>query len=260
MDYDYLSSIVSNYTNLSSLTNKASSALSGVSSATDAMSAISATNSFSSVLDAAMQSAGVNEETASELQSIAAVKTNSGIESEARSNLIMQNYLSAAIMQDTLQNSLTDSADFTSSLFSNLAVGSTDENSGSSSMLGSLQQSTLSAISNLSSYQQLLDNTIGDDDYESVAAALGSALGESSTLNNLLSGDDDNALDRISDNIQGNSASGNDTSSISELAASLGLTGLTGSSMITGLNNISDLADSFGLSGLSGLSELGSAV
>ncbi len=261
MAYDYLSSIVSNYTNMSSLTNKANSALSGVSTLNNAINALSATNSFSNVLDAAMQSAGLDDETSSELQDIAAVKTSSGVESEARSNLIMQNYLSAAIMQDTLQNSLTDSGDFTSSLFSNLAVGSTDEDSASNSMLGSLQESTLSAISNLSSYQQLLNNVVAEDDYDNVAAALGNTLGNSSTLNSMVADDDANAMDRITDNIEGNtSTNSSSNNNIAELAASLGLTGLTGSSMITGLNNISDLADSFGLNGLTGLSELGSAV
>ena len=173
MDYDYLSSIVSNYTNLSSLTNQATNVLSGLSSVSDAVSAISATNSFSSLLDAAMQSAGVDDETAENLQGLASVDANSGFESEARSNLIMQNYLSAALMQDNLQNSLTDSADFTSGLFENLAVGTeSDDGSAAGSMLGSMQASTLNAISNLTSYQELLDRMTKDD----------------STLGNLASG------------------------------------------------------------------------
>ncbi len=162
MDYDYLSSIVSGYTNLSSLTNQAGSVLSGLSSLGDTVSSsLSGLNSFSGILDAAMKSAGVDEETAKDLQSIAAVKTRGGAESEARSNLIMQNYLYAALMQDTLQNSLTDSADFTSNLFTGLAVGSLsddDSSSGTESVTQALQNSTLNAISNLSAYKELLNS------------------------------------------------------------------------------------------------------
>ena len=230
MDYDYLSSVLSNYTNLSSLTNKAGNVLSGVSAVNDAVGATSATNSFSSVLDAVIKASGVSEDSAQELRSLASVNADTGLESEARSNLIMQNYLSAALMQDTLQNSLTDSADFTSSLFENLAVGTMgDDDSSSGSMLGSLQESTLNAISNMSTYQNLLQNALTEVEDEQTQGTA-------------------------------SRAANSDAASISDLAASLGLTGLSGSSVLTGLNNISDLANIYGLSGLSGLANLDSAV
>ena len=176
MDYDYLSSIVSNYTNLSSLTNQATSALNGASSVGSLLSEISGTSSFSSILSAAMQSTGVDDDIANSLQNIASVYTNSGMENEARSELIMQNYLYAALMKDTLQNSLTDAGDFTSSLFQSLAVGTTDEDSSSgNSSLGSLQNSTLSAISNLSAYDKYLktDSEEVDSNFQELAAKYG---------------------------------------------------------------------------------------
>ncbi len=176
MDYDYLSSIVSNYTNLSSLTNQATSALNGASSVGSLLSEISGTSSFSSILSAAMQSTGVDDDIANSLQNIASVYTNSGMENEARSELIMQNYLYAALMKDTLQNSLTDAGDFTSSLFQSLAVGMTDEDSSSgNTTLGSLQNSTLSAISNLSVYDKYLktDSEEVDTNFQELAAKYG---------------------------------------------------------------------------------------
>ena len=177
MDYDYLSSIVSDYTNLSSLTNKTSSVLNGASSVGSLLTEISGNSSFSSILSAAMQSTGVDDDIANSLQNIASVYTNSGMENEARSELIMQNYLYAALMKDTLQNSLTDSGDFTSSLFQNLAVGSTDDDSSSgNTTLGSLQNSALSAISNLSAYEKYLKPTESEEvdvNFQELAAKYG---------------------------------------------------------------------------------------
>ncbi|MCR4903382.1 MAG: hypothetical protein K6A23_11040 [Butyrivibrio sp.] len=259
MGYDYLSSIVSNYTNLSSLTNKASSALNGVSSVSDAVSALSATNSFSSVLDAAIQSAGLNDDTASSLQSLAAVDTNSGLESEARSNLIMQNYLSAALMQDTLQNSLTDSADFTSSVFDNLAVGSNSEDGSSGSTLGALQENTMSAISYLSAYQNMLNKATDDESSAAdVASSVGDVLENNLGMNNSLYGSD-----LISDSLEDIDSVSNDSgasNSVNELAQRIGLNNLSEEGILTGLYNISELANIYGLSGVSELSSLSSAV
>jgi len=176
MDYDYLSSIVSNYTNLSSLTNQATSALSGASSVGSMLTELAGSSSFSSILSAAMQSTGVDDDIANSLQNIASVYTNSGMESEARSELIMQNYLYAALMKDTLQNSLTDAGDFTSSLFQSLAVGNMDdEDESGSTTLGSLQNSTLNAISNLSAYDKYLKTDTGelDTNFQELAAKYG---------------------------------------------------------------------------------------
>lgn len=176
MDYDYLSSIVSNYTNLSSLTNQTTSALSGASSVGSMLTELAGSSSFSSILSAAMQSTGVDDDIANSLQNIASVYTNSGMESEARSELIMQNYLYAALMKDTLQNSLTDAGDFTSSLFQSLAVGNMDdEDESGSTTLGSLQNSTLNAISNLSAYDKYLKTDTGelDTNFQELAAKYG---------------------------------------------------------------------------------------
>ncbi len=181
MDYDYLSSIVSDYSNLSSLTNtnKSANLLNGITSLTnkttgtvgdisslsDAVSLVKNGGSFSNILSSVLNSKGVDEDTAEKLQDVASAKTTTGLESEARSELLMQNYLQAALMKDTLQNSLTDSADFTSSLFQNLAVGTnSDDNSSNNSTLGTLQNSTLNAISALSSYQNFLDSESQDED------------------------------------------------------------------------------------------------
>jgi hypothetical protein len=197
MDYDYLSSIVSNYTNLSALSNKIG-ASTGVSSIKDVMNTLSSGDSFSGILgdavqsiagdydeysnaeladsairaitsntgsasitgmlDSMVKSEGVDDDTAQKLSGIAGVNVSNGTEKEARSSLIMQNYLTASILKDTLQNSLTDSADFTQSLFSGLAVGSGDDSSNST--LTSLQNSTLSAISNMSAYEDYLDKQV----------------------------------------------------------------------------------------------------
>jgi hypothetical protein len=199
MDYDYLSSIVSNYTNLSALSNKIGS-VSGASSISDvvntlssgdtfsgllnnalqsvsnnapetsneelidsairAVTASSGLNSITGVLDSMVKTTGVDEDTAERLAGLAGVDTSNGTEKEARSNLIMQNYLTASIMKDTLQNSLTDSADFTQALFSGLAVGGTGDDGSSNSTLSTLQNSTLSAISNLGAYEDYLDKQV----------------------------------------------------------------------------------------------------
>ena len=181
MDYDYLSSIVSNYSNLTSLsalggsTLGSNAALKGVSAllnSGDSLDMVGTTNSlvgantFSTILESALKAtdgsasdveSSLSEEAAEKLVDIAGAGTDSALEGEARSNMILQNYLYTAMMKDSLDNSLTEKADFTSGLFSNLAVGTEDEDS--SSVLGTITNSTLGAISNYSSYKTLLDNS-----------------------------------------------------------------------------------------------------
>lgn len=147
MDYDYLSSIVSNYTNLSALGNKIGSAI-GTSSIKDVMNTLSSRDSFSGILSDATEA----------VSGLAGVNASTGIEKEARTDLIMQNYITASILKDTLQNSLTGSGDFTQSLFSGLALGGDDS---SNSTLSSLQDSTLSAISNMEAYADYLNKQVG---------------------------------------------------------------------------------------------------
>ena len=174
MDYDYLSSVVSNYSNLTSL-NSLSGGMLGSASAlaslgssldvSDSTSALASANSFSSILGMVMKSDLLGQTAASEdspesianelaeeakdrLISIAGAGSDGTAEGEARSNLILQNYLYTAMMKDSLDNSLTDKADFTSGLFSDLAVGTDDEEG--SSALSSLRNSALSAISSYS--------------------------------------------------------------------------------------------------------------
>lgn len=242
MDYDYLTSIISNYSNITSLSNQKTNALSGASYIKDAMNKMGQTSSsdglqastltdalksaslsgalqssslsdiselsslsgilnpslkdaaFSDVLSAALAAEGVDDDMAEKLTDLAGAAgikgdvaeaseirkrieegitagagsiendsvsgLSSGIEGEARSNLIMQNYIYAALMKDTLENSLSDKADFTSMLFQGLAVGafggSNDDNSSSGGLLSTLTDNTLSAISNMSAYQELL--------------------------------------------------------------------------------------------------------
>ncbi|WP_029323481.1 hypothetical protein [Butyrivibrio sp. AE3004] len=190
MDYDYLSSIVSNYSNLTtlnslgtgalgSMSGKGISAISGLGNAlglSDDTSAISGASTFSAILDAVMKS-GETEEMADaasqKLSSIAGAGTDSAFDGEARSNMILQNYLYTTMMKDSLQNSLTDKADFTSGLFSGLAVGSEDEDS--SSILGSLKDTTLGAIGNYSSYKSLMDNALGEEALDTMENVLGSS-------------------------------------------------------------------------------------
>ena len=254
MDYDYLSSIVSDYTNLSSLTNKTGSALGSVSSISDVINTLSKSNSFASVLDAAMQSAGVSDEIADDLQDLASVNTNNGFESEARSDLIMQNYLTAAIMKDTLQNSLTDSADFTSSLFDNLAVGtSSEDGSASGSMLGSLQKSTLSAISNMSSYQDFID---GNNSLRGMDSSNLASLRRSSSISRAGSRQD-TSTDDVSDISEKNTGFRDLMADLSSMVYGSAGTNQTSSSTASA---IAELAESFGLRGLSGLSNLENAV
>lgn len=240
MDYDYLTSIISNYTNMSALSNQKANTLSGANYIKDAMNKMAQTSSsdglqtstdalkpaslsgalqssslsdiselsslsgilnpslkdaaFSDVLSAALAAVGVDEDMAEKLTDLAGAAgikgdvaevseirksieegisagagsiendsvsgLSSGIEGEAKSNLIMQNYIYAALMKDTLENSLSDKADFTSMLFQGLAVGafggSNDDNSASGGLLSTLTDNTLSAISNMSAYQELL--------------------------------------------------------------------------------------------------------
>lgn len=240
MDYDYLTSIISNYTNMSALSNQRANTLSGANYIKDAMNKMAQTSSsdglqastdalksaslsgalqssslsdiselsslsgvlnpslkdaaFSDVLSAALAAEGVDDDMAEKLTDLAGAAgikgdvaeaseirksieegisagagsiendsvsgLSSGIEGEAKSNLIMQNYIYAALMKDTLENSLSDKADFTSMLFQGLAVGafggSNDDNSSSGGLLSTLTDNTLSAISNMSAYQELL--------------------------------------------------------------------------------------------------------
>lgn len=232
MDYDYLSSIVSNYSNLTSLsalggsTLGGNTALKGVStllntgSSLDSLedtSSLAGANTFSAILESAMkagrtdglegdsalgdytsvlettaglltkatddQSSNVatslSDETVDKLVGIAGAGTDAAFEGEARSNMILQNYLYTAMMKDSLENSLTEKADFTSGLFSELAVGSEDEDG--SSTLSSLKDSTLGAISNYSTYKTLLENSdFGElaDDVVSSYSGTGSLLRE----------------------------------------------------------------------------------
>ena len=204
MDYDYLSSVVSNYSNLTSL-NSLSGGMLGSASAlaslgssldvSDSTSALASANSFSSILGMVMKSDLLGQTAASEdspesianelaeeardrLISIAGAGSDGTAEGEARSNLILQNYLYTAMMKDSLDNSLTDKADFTSGLFSDLAVGADDENGNSA--LSSLQNSALSAISSYSNYKSLLDNSLA-------GSSLTSALEDTADEDNVIS-------------------------------------------------------------------------
>ncbi len=141
MDYDYLTSIVSNYTNLPTRINKLNStqnsfssldsldsisslnSTGAYSSLQDAVTALGQNSSFSTILSSAVKAAGVSEDMANSLMNIASVDTDNGLESEARSNLIMQNYLYAALIQESLMNQVSEEGDFTSSLFQGLALG-----------------------------------------------------------------------------------------------------------------------------------------
>lgn len=209
MDYDYLSSVVSNYSNLTSLNSLSGGMLgsaSGLGSASalaslgssldvsDSTSALASANSFSSILGMVMRSDLLGQTAASEdsaetianelaeeaqdrLISLAKAGSDGTAEGEARSNLILQNYLYTAMMKDSLDSTLTDKADFTSSLFSDLAVGSDDENGNST--LSSLQNSALSAISNYSNYKSTLDNTLNSG---SLTQALDNATDEENVI------------------------------------------------------------------------------
>ncbi|WP_026527596.1 hypothetical protein [Butyrivibrio sp. VCD2006] len=210
MDYDYLSSVVSNYSNLTSLNSLSGGLLSGTSSlgsasalaslgssldVSDSTSALASANSFSSILGMVMKSDLLGQTAASEdsaetiaselaeeardrLIGIAGAASDGTADGEARSNLILQNYLYTAMMKDSLDNTLTDNADFTSGLFSDLAVGTEDDNGNSA--LSSLQDSALSAISSYSNYKSLLDNSLG-------TSALSSALEDTSDEDNVIS-------------------------------------------------------------------------
>ena len=139
---------MSNYTNLPSFTNKTGSVLNSFSSLSslgeenalgsldsvgaysslqDAMASLQQSSSFSTILNSAVQAAGISEETAEKLSSIASVETDNAFENEARSNLIMQNYLYAALIQESLKEQVSENGDFTSTLFQGLALG--DDNS-----------------------------------------------------------------------------------------------------------------------------------
>ncbi len=191
MDYDYLTSVVSSYNNLTSLNSMSGGLLGGTSGlgsasalaslgssldVSDSTSALASANSFSSILGMLMKSdllgqtaaseesaesiaSELEEETRDRLIGIAGAASDGTAEGEARSTLILQNYLYTAMMKDSLDNSLTRDADFTTGLFSDLAVGSDDE--GGNSTLNSLQNSALSAISNYSDYRSKLDNSLG---------------------------------------------------------------------------------------------------
>lgn len=186
-----------------------SSALAGIGEALDSASSTSAlasANSFSSILGTVMRSdllgqtassedaaetiaSELAEESAKKLSSLAGAGSDGAFEGEARSNLILQNYLYTAMMKDSLDSSLTDKADFTSGLFSNLAVGS--EDSDGSSALKSMTDSALGAIGNYSAYKTMLDSTLGSetagklldisvgDDSSAVSALLSSAVNSS---------------------------------------------------------------------------------
>ncbi|WP_022761015.1 hypothetical protein [Butyrivibrio sp. AD3002] len=211
MDYDYLSSIVSNYSNLTSL-NSMSGGLLGGSSAlgsasalasigssldtADATSALASANSFSSILGMVMKSdllgqtassedsaeaivSDLSKEAEDRLIGIAGAASDGTAEGEARSNLILQNYLYTAMMKDSIDNSLTDKADFTSGLFSNLAVGSEDGEGNSA--LSALTDTALSAIGNYSGYKSLLDNSA--EDLQNLVASASSGSTNRSTAN-----------------------------------------------------------------------------
>ena len=210
MDYDYLSSVVSNYSNLTSLNSLSggllgsaaglgsASALASLGSsldASDSTSALASANSFSSILGMVMRSDLLGQTSSSEesaesianelaeeaqnrLISLAGAGSDGGAEGEARSNLILQNYLYTAMMKDSLDSTLTNNADFTSGLFSDLAVGAEDDNGNSA--LSSLQDSALSAISNYSNYKSMLDNSLGSDALSSVS---GSSRSSATTRN-----------------------------------------------------------------------------
>ncbi|WP_026661178.1 hypothetical protein [Butyrivibrio sp. AC2005] len=235
MDYDYLSSIVSNYSNLTSLSTLGgsalggSTALKGVSSLLNSGSALDSldntsslvgANTFSAILEAAMKAGrtgddagdtasgnlssvaeiatglltkategdstdvatNLSDEAAQKLVGIAGAGTDAAFEGEARSNMILQNYLYTAMMKDSLENSLTEKADFTSGLFSELAVGGEDEDG--TSALSSLKDSTLGAIGNYSSYKTLLDNTNLDELADDVVSSYD---GQGSLLREMLS-------------------------------------------------------------------------
>ncbi|SDB19020.1 hypothetical protein [Butyrivibrio sp. INlla16] len=211
MDYDYLSSIVSNYSNLTSL-NSMSGGLLGGSSAlgsasalasigssldtADATSALASANSFSSILGMVMKSdllgqtassedsaeaivSDLSKEAEDRLIGIAGAASDGTAEGEARSNLILQNYLYTAMMKDSIDNSLTDKADFTSGLFSNLAVGSEDGEGNSA--LSALTDTALSAIGNYSGYKSLLDNS--SEDLQSIVSSVASGSNNRSSAN-----------------------------------------------------------------------------
>ncbi|WP_155994821.1 hypothetical protein [Butyrivibrio sp. WCE2006] len=251
MDYDYLSSIVSNYSNLTSLNSLNNKTLTGGSvikgiaaladpggslESLDATSELTGANTFSAILEAAIQSGrlenanmsdetletlktaaerlsedsageNISEKLAQKLSGIAGAGAESAFDGEARSTLIMQNYLYAAMMKDSLQNSLTDKADFTSGLFSDLAVGTEDNNT--SSILGSLRDNTLGAISNFTADGNnalgAINNLVADDDNPVTAyAERGSLLREmlsnlSSELRNIPASEQTQESDRSFD-------------------------------------------------------------
>ena len=210
MDYDYLSSVVSNYSNLTSINSLSggllgsasglgsASAFAGLGSsleASESTSALASANSFASILGMVMKSDLLGQTSASEdsaesiadelaeeardrLISLAGAGSDGTAEGEARSNLILQNYLYTAMMKDSLDNTLTGNAEFTSGLFSDLAVGADDDNGNST--LSALQNSALSAISNYSNYKSMLDNSLETNGLTSNSAATNSI---SSALN-----------------------------------------------------------------------------
>jgi len=177
MDYDYLSSIVSNYTNLPSLTNRTWGVLNtfgtqnaentlnsldslsslnsqrAYSSIQDAVTLLKQNSSFSSILESAVKAAGIDEDTAENLMNIASVNTDNAFESEARSDLIMQNYLYAALIEESLKNQVSENADFTSGLLQGLALG---DNTSSQNAAAAMQKiaiaDTLSAQPNIEAF------------------------------------------------------------------------------------------------------------
>lgn len=196
MDYDYLSSIVSNYSNLTSLNTlggaawggsslSGNTALKGISSLLksggsldsleDTNSLIGA-NTFSEILENAMK------EAQGRLVGIAGAGTDAAFDGEARSNMILQNYLYTAMMKDSLENSLTEKADFTSGLFSDMAAST--EDSESNSTLDSLKDSTIGAIGNYSTYKALVDNSEFGDLADDVISSYG---GQGALLREMLS-------------------------------------------------------------------------
>ncbi|WP_408069596.1 hypothetical protein [Butyrivibrio sp. JL13D10] len=242
MDYDYLSSIVSNYSNLTSLSTLGGSVLGGNSLSTlsdisalnggalngnalkgssldgnaalngvsellnsdsvldsiDGTNSLIGANTFSAILEAAMKSAAgtitnnantedadistnISKQVEDKLVGIAGAGTDSALEGEARSNMILQNYLYTAMMKDSLENSLTEKADFTSGLFSDLAVGGEDEDG--SSTLSALNDNTLGAIGNYSAYKTLLDKTDLGEIADDVISSYG---GQGSLLRDML--------------------------------------------------------------------------